>query len=50
MADIQTCQVRIRGNTEKLRDEQDNRNRAILLKKIQRDRINIELESLKVSQ
>ena len=43
MADINTYQERIRQNTEKLRDEADSRKRAILQKKIQRDRINIEL-------
>ena len=47
MADINTYQERIRQNTEKLRDELNNRKRAVLQKKIQRDRINIELERLK---
>lgn len=47
MADIKTYEDRIRRNTEKLRDEEDNRKRAILQKKIQRDRINIELKRLK---
>lgn len=47
MADISTYQDRIRKNTEKLRDERDNRKRAILQKKIQRDRINVELVRLK---
>lgn len=47
MADINTYQERIRQNMEKLRDEEDNRKRAILQKKIQRDRFNIEIEQLK---
>ena len=47
MADIEIYQDRIRKNTEKLRDEKDNRKRTILQKKIQRDRISIELEKLK---
>lgn len=46
MADIETYQDRIHKNTEKLRDQKDNRKRTILQKKIQRDRINIELERL----
>jgi hypothetical protein len=50
MADIDTYQDRIRKNTDKLRVEKDNRKRAVLQKKIQRDRINIELETLKISQ
>ena len=50
MAHINTYQDRIRKNHEKLRDEEDNRKRAILQKKIQRDRISIELERLKVSR
>lgn len=47
MADIKTYEDRIRRNIDKLRDEKDNRKSAILQKKIQRDRINIELERLK---
>lgn len=50
MADINIYQERIRKNTEKLRDEEDNRKRAILQKKIQRDRISIEIERLKTSK
>ena len=50
MGDIETYQDRIHKNTEKLRDEKDNRKRTILQKKIQRDRISIELEKLKNSQ
>ena len=42
-----TYQERIRKNRDKLRDETDNRKKSILQKKIQRDRINIELERLK---
>ena len=47
---IRTYQERIRKNRDKLRDEKDNLKRAILQKKIQRDRISIELERLKISQ
>ena len=50
MAEIDTYQERIRKNSEKLRDEKDNRKRAILQKKIQRDRISIELEKLRNSR
>lgn len=50
MADIKTYEDRIRRNTEKLKDEENANKRAILQKKIQRDRINIELERLKDSQ
>lgn len=49
MANIETYQDRIRKNTEKLRDEDYNRKRSILQKKIQRDRISLELERLKLS-
>ena len=41
MADINTYQDRIRKNTEKLRDEKDNRKRAILQKRITRARIKL---------
>ena len=40
---------RIRRNTEKLRQEKDNRKRSILQKQIQRDRISVEIENLKKS-
>jgi hypothetical protein len=46
---IQMYQERIKKNTEKVRDEKINRIRTILQKKIQRDRISIELEKLKTA-
>jgi len=49
MADIETYQERIRKNTDKLRDEQNSRKKALLSKQILRDRINIEIQQLKMN-